>query len=215
MARTLIGNIRGPKGEQGIQGPQGEQGPIGLTGSQGIQGEQGPQGIQGEQGIQGPKGDNGYTPIKGTDYFTTEDINSLNIPNVNNTKNNSVKDTYSCNYIDSTVDGTVLYENANGSNGTITLNESSANFKYMKIFYKSNYNDYGSLEVSQPDGKTPTISMVDDNGNYTETVFAKYTRYIISGNQISIVRQKWLEIGTNLKNLNENAMSIYKVVGYR
>lgn len=83
MAKTLIGNIRGPKGEQGVQGPKGEQGPIGLTGSPGIQGEQGPQGIQGiqgekgDKGDKGEKGDSGYTPIKGTDYFTTADINSL------------------------------------------------------------------------------------------------------------------------------------------
>jgi hypothetical protein len=95
MAKTLIGNIKGPKGEQGergpqgIQGPQGDKGDTGNTGPQGIQGPQGEQGIQGiqgdtgpqgETGPQGPKGDTGYTPIKGTDYFTPEDINSLNIP---------------------------------------------------------------------------------------------------------------------------------------
>jgi len=40
-------------------------------------GEPGIQGVQGEQGIQGEAG---YTPVKGTDYFTEEDIASLNIP---------------------------------------------------------------------------------------------------------------------------------------
>ena len=59
------GSLKGPQGEQGIQGPQGVQGPKGETGPQGIQG------IQGEPG---------HTPIKGVDYFTQEDINSLNIP---------------------------------------------------------------------------------------------------------------------------------------
>ena len=39
--KTLIGNIKGPQGEQGPQGPQGEQG---LRGPQGEQGPQGPQG---------------------------------------------------------------------------------------------------------------------------------------------------------------------------
>lgn len=57
-----VGKIEGP------QGPQGEQG------IQGIQGEQGEQGIQGEQGT------DGYTPKKGIDYFTENDIKSLNIP---------------------------------------------------------------------------------------------------------------------------------------
>ena len=99
--------LQGPKGETGSQGPQGiqgerglqgEQGPQGIQGIQGIQGEPGepgkdgqpgakgdkgdtgPQGPAGQDGAQGPKGDDGYTPIKGVDYFTQEDIDSLDIP---------------------------------------------------------------------------------------------------------------------------------------
>lgn len=34
-------------------------------------------GEKGDQGIQGEKGDNGYTPIKGIDYFTSEEIASV------------------------------------------------------------------------------------------------------------------------------------------
>ena len=67
-------------GATGIQGPKGDKGD---TGEKGETGERGPQGIQGEQGIQGPKGDtgeDGYTPVKGVDYFTPQDIASLNIP---------------------------------------------------------------------------------------------------------------------------------------
>lgn len=67
-------------GPQGEQGPAGEQGP---QGEQGIQGEIGPQGPQGEMGPEGPAGKDGVdgvTPVKGVDYFTDEDIASLNIP---------------------------------------------------------------------------------------------------------------------------------------
>ena len=46
----------------------------GARGLQGIQGIQGPVGPQGERGL------SGYTPQKGVDYFTQEDIASLNIP---------------------------------------------------------------------------------------------------------------------------------------
>lgn len=62
MARTLIGNVKGPQGPQGEQGIQGIQGPRGIQGPQGEQGEPGPQGEtgpQGIQGLQGPKGDPG------------------------------------------------------------------------------------------------------------------------------------------------------------
>lgn len=80
---------QGVQGDKGDKGDKGEKGDKGDTGDQGIQGPQGPQGeqgIQGEQGVQGEKGDkgdtgdDGYTPIKGVDYFTAEDIASLNIP---------------------------------------------------------------------------------------------------------------------------------------
>lgn len=47
MAKVLIGNIKGPKGDTGPQGPAGAQGAA------------------------------GYTPVKGKDYFTEADIKSL------------------------------------------------------------------------------------------------------------------------------------------
>ena len=65
-------NING--GVRGLKGDKGDTGSIGPQGPQGIQGP------QGEQGIQGPQGPDGYTPVKGVDYFTQEDIASLNIP---------------------------------------------------------------------------------------------------------------------------------------
>jgi hypothetical protein len=39
-----IGNLRGPKGDQGLQGPKGNTGATGPEGPQGIQGPEGPQG---------------------------------------------------------------------------------------------------------------------------------------------------------------------------
>ena len=69
-----VQGIQGPQGEQGIQGPKGDKG---ETGEQGVQGIQGPKGDVGETGATGPQG---YTPVKGIDYFTQQDIESLNIP---------------------------------------------------------------------------------------------------------------------------------------
>lgn len=80
MARFLVGNIKGPKGDKGATGPQGPAGargatgatgpqgpkgetgatgPQGPTGKQGPTGPTGPAGLQGPQGIQGPKGATG------------------------------------------------------------------------------------------------------------------------------------------------------------
>lgn len=44
-----------------------------------------------------------------------------------------------------------LYDNSSGSNGTITLNESAANFSYLEIHYFSDLNnDYGSVKIGNP-----------------------------------------------------------------
>lgn len=80
MAKYLVGNIKGPKGDKGATGPQGATGargatgaagpqgpkgetgatgPQGPTGKQGPTGPVGPAGSQGPQGVQGPKGDTG------------------------------------------------------------------------------------------------------------------------------------------------------------
>ena len=86
MARYLVGNIKGPKGDTGATGPQGAtgaKGATGATGPQGVKGDTGatgpqgptgkpgptgptgPAGSQGPQGIQGPKGDTGPQGPKG------------------------------------------------------------------------------------------------------------------------------------------------------
>ncbi len=55
----------------GLIGPEGPQGPAGEKG------EKGDTGVAGPAGEDGKDGADGYTPVKGTDYFTTEDINEI------------------------------------------------------------------------------------------------------------------------------------------
>ena len=45
-------------------------------------GPKGDKGDKGDTGKQGPAGQDGTTPVKGVDYFTEEDIASLNIPSI-------------------------------------------------------------------------------------------------------------------------------------
>ena len=74
---------QGPQGIQGIQGEKGDKGDkgdTGATGPQGLKGDKGDTGATGPAGQDGADGQDGYTPIKGVDYFTEEDIESLNIP---------------------------------------------------------------------------------------------------------------------------------------
>ena len=49
-----------------------------------LKGEKGETGAKGDKGEAGTNGVDGYTPVKGDDYFTNEDIASLNIPSNQN-----------------------------------------------------------------------------------------------------------------------------------
>lgn len=69
------GKLKGEKGDKGDPG-----GPMGPKGDPGEPGHPGAQGEKGDPGPQGPKGDpgaDGSTPVKGTDYFTPEEIGSI------------------------------------------------------------------------------------------------------------------------------------------
>lgn len=68
-------------------GPAGEQGPPGLSAYEvylvnggTLSEKEWLESLKGETGGPGADGKDGYTPIKGKDYFTEEDIASLNIP---------------------------------------------------------------------------------------------------------------------------------------
>ncbi len=56
--------------------------------------------------------------------------------------------------------GKVLYSNASGTNGTVTLSESAANFSMLEIFYSAGQNDNinKSTRVYSPNGKRVALS---------------------------------------------------------
>lgn len=77
MAKILIGNIKGPKGDTGAQGPKGDTGATGATGPTGPQGPVGPQGATGPQGPQGETGPQGPTGPAGADGVSPTVVNNL------------------------------------------------------------------------------------------------------------------------------------------
>ena len=167
---NLNGGVRGLQGEQGIQGPQGPQG------------LQGPAGPTGSQGPKGDTGAAGYTPQKGIDYFTEEDIASLNIPSktsdltndsgfVNTTQLNTKQD-----LIDSShkLSGSLV----DFSSGTTTINDlhvrdniyadtmyidASAEIANLQIDNIPTVNDTPVLPTPTQDKELVTKKYVDDS----------------------------------------------------
>lgn len=82
----ILDGVDGIDGQDGRNGTDGQDGITPTIGNNGnwYLGEtdtgKPSRGIQGETGAPGQNGQDGYTPVKGLDYFTPEDIESLNIP---------------------------------------------------------------------------------------------------------------------------------------
>lgn len=57
----------------------------------------------------------------------------------------------------------VLYDNANGNTGSITLAQSAANFDYMRIYFKktTGKNQCSSVDVRNPNGKYVDLTIFE------------------------------------------------------
>lgn len=79
----------------------------------------------------------------------------------------------------------VLYNNDEGSNGTITLSESAANFKLLKILYRDDWAQSKSEDVYNPNGKVAQLMgcRIPKSGN---SAFMRYKTVTINGTRIYI-----------------------------
>lgn len=107
---------------------------------------------------------------------------------------------------------TTLYENADGTTGTVTLSQSAANFAYLEIFYRDSDNHYNSVKIASPNGKEAWLS-----GGYIESNASgnvKYKTVAVSGT--SITSKSYIQAAFNGGNIvNNNYIYITKVVGYK
>lgn len=114
------------------------------------------------------------------------------------------------------IDGVVLYNDENGTTGTVTLSETSANFNYLEIFYKKNDTDfYKSQRVYSPDGKKVVLDLIYTPNGYEDLVQVNSSIYSISGTSITKVKQYAWNLGKDNAIIIESTCQILKVVGYR
>lgn len=108
---------------------------------------------------------------------------------------------------------TVLYDNSSGSNGTITLTETSANFNYLEIHCKSNDGVFFCQKVQAPNGKQVSLNMVFSTES--ATAYLKNRLIQISGTTISNYGSRYTEskLTTATSTSTSNTIYITKVVG--
>lgn len=107
----------------------------------------------------------------------------------------------------------VLYDNESGANGTITLNDSAANYKYIDIFFRNNDQQYNFTRIYKPNGKQVSL-LTSFTNNETYHIF-KSKRVTISGNQI--ITNGYAEnnfVAASVTDWGNNTY-IIRVVGYK
>ena len=115
---------------------------------------------------------------------------------------------------------TSLYDNASGSNGTITLSQTAGNFKFLRICYlrdssTATEKEYASVVVYWPNNKNVGLYVNHATGN----VFQMYgTRIKIYGTSITHVQGDMLAINKTVGIVNyetNNHLKIVSVLGYK
>lgn len=107
------------------------------------------------------------------------------------TRLDAVNATDSNNYLNlSDISGTgtmpaykVLYSNASGTTGTVTLSETAANFSMIEIYFKTNDGNFGCAKVWAPNGRT--ADLVGVTYDSAASMYTKIRPVLVSGTSIS------------------------------
>ena len=110
--------------------------------------------------------------------------------------------------------GVVLYDGGTtGTAGTVTLSDSSANYSYIEIYFRSSGdNVYGSVKVYSPNGKRAHLGTVHYVADFD---YAKFAIVSISGTSITFLQNYQLTLKNNGNAWSsESAIYITRVVGF-
>lgn len=103
----------------------------------------------------------------------------------------------------------VLYSNASGSNGTVTLSETAASFTFLDIYYRNDDVRWDCLRVYSPNGK---IVAFTSSGANADQLWVKTAARTISGKTISTVANTYMN--GNAVWYSEYTKSNFIYIGY-
>lgn len=79
----------------------------------------------------------------------------------------------------------ILFENNSGASDNITLSESSANFNYLEIYFKSADNIFSYTKVANPHGKSVYLTTMDLRPDADQFSIFRFKLINISGTAIN------------------------------
>lgn len=131
------------------------------------------------------------------------------VGSVVNSQSESNSDTYSCNYINSIVNGDVLWENGNLANGwdEYPVPVDLSNYQYVAIefvYNTGNTNTYKIEKVKVGNNITGTIQWIGSGG-----VEIMSRNFVVSSSQVNIKK------GYTNSNVDRTALIPSKIIGYK
>lgn len=109
-----------------------------------------------------------------------------------------------------------LYDNASGTQSTIALSDSAANYDYLEIYYKDNDSEYACNKVYSPNGKSTLLVTVKTASSATRT-WVKSAKVNISGDSITFSADRGQTgiFNNEVSQINTDLLIwIYKIIGY-
>lgn len=112
---------------------------------------------------------------------------------------------------------TTLYQNDSGTSGTITLSETSANFDYIEVYYKTDGDSLTSQKIYSPNGKSAFL-YVSTAYSPTNTVMMFMGVIVFSGTSVTWVSNNDAFFAVNTSKVHtfnfQRGLNIYKIVGF-
>ena len=106
-----------------------------------------------------------------------------------------------------------LYTNDSGTNGTIALSDSAANYEFLEFYYRSDIGQHTSTKIYKPDGKKITLFISTINLSTSRTYVQTAVKTI---NGTSITTDKTSEVRIDSISPNtSNYIYITKIIGYK
>ena len=204
MAKTLIGNIKGPKGDTGAQGPKGDTGATGAQGPQGATGATGPQGATGTRGSRWNTG----TAITGTSTTATVFSGTGITDSLVNDMylNTSTGNTYRCTVAGNASTAKWVYAgNIKGPQGAYASVDSALN--------SSSTNPVQNKIVTAELGKK--LASTGDTQNNTVTFTSADTASPTAWKDVNVLasKEKHSSLLNKISTMFSNVRYLYKILG--
>lgn len=165
----------------------------------------------------GGQAHNNMQPSMAVNWFIKAKNSVGLIGNVTDVYSESTQDSYTCNYVNGKVDGTILYENSDGTTDNITLSETpSGNYNFIEIYGISSDKILCYTKIKSDDyDKRIVLSTFALDGN----IYFKLARLSLNGTTLSFLQNsefyKPSDTVSGSYTARGDFIKITKVIGYK